>query len=173
MLWNHCKFNSVGHGVYHVGHDHILHWRGREIYKSHISFGSVRINPIPAAQVDFNNNYYHKVNGQLELINILSLPISFYSPPSGSAIPFPLELCLSRVLVGLRSWWLVARLTHPVPYRKDGCATQPPLTAVLFSLVTGIGPRGGQLIKSIRILLQYLGIRVRRVVSSIFLNTSW
>jgi len=33
---------------------------------------------------------------QLELINILYLPSSFLSPPSGSGIPFPLESSVSN-----------------------------------------------------------------------------
>lgn len=56
---------------------------------------------------------------QLELINILCLPSSFYSPPSGSGFLF-LWRALSPIpnLAGLRSWWLAAQLTHPIPYRK-------------------------------------------------------
>lgn len=58
------------------------------------------------------------------------------------------------------------------PCRTGGHRTQPLLSTVHFSLVTGIGPRGRWFIKSIGTLLQHFGIRGRRTASSAFLKTS-
>lgn len=44
------------------------------------------------------------------------------------------------------------------------------LTIVHFSLVTGIGPRGGGLINSLKIIFQHFGKGVKRVAPSIFLK---
>lgn len=68
------------------------------------------------------------------------------------------------------SWWgcnhgvsLPSQLTDTL---QEGWS----LTIVHFSLVPGIGPRGGGFIRSIRIVSQNFGRGVRRVVPSIFLK---
>lgn len=164
------QFNSVGHEVYRVCHDHMLHWRGREICRSHISFGSIGINPIPWIFIIIITI---SLMEQLELINILCLPSSFYSPPSGSGFLF-LWRALSPIPSPSGAAIMVAccpaNSPHPL---QEGWACHP-ASIDNSPLLPGHRhwSKGWLAHQGIRILLQYLGIRVRRVVSPIFLNKS-
>lgn len=172
-FWNHCNSTLQGmeYMVSHVCLDNTLQWRGWEIWKSHIS----PERPIPAAQVDFYNNiYYHKSNGTVwaKQYSVPAQLLFFSFWHQHSLSPGDLRLH-PLVLVGLWSWRLIARPAHPAPpCRTGGHRTQPLLSTIHFSLVTGIGPRGRRFIKSIGILPQQFGIRGRRTASSAFLKTS-
>lgn len=110
---------------------------------------------------------------QLELINILCLPSSFYSPPSGSGFLF-LWRALSPIPSPSGAAIMVAccpaNSPHPL---QEGWACHP-ASIDNSPLLPGHRhwSKGWLAHQGIRILLQYLGIRVRRVVSPIFLNNS-
>lgn len=140
--------------VNHVCPGNILHWRWWEIWKSPISLGL----PIWTVELHlYNNSYYHK--------------------PSGTGCPAHFSIFLwhwDSLSFGAPllhwSWWgcnhgvsLPSQLTDTL---QEGWS----LTIVHFSLVPGIGPRGGGFIKSIRIVTQNFGRGARRVAPSIFLK---